>query len=50
MEASSKLVPTGPPEKSEGTEAIGAQLLAEAFKKQVRKKISCIIMFNGNLI
>jgi hypothetical protein len=40
MEASSKVVPTGPPEKSpEGEVAIGAQLLADAFKKQVRKKL-----------
>ena len=39
MEASSKVVPTGPPEKSGGSEAMGAQLLAEALKKQVRKKI-----------
>ncbi len=38
MEASSKTYVGGAPEKSEGSEVMGAQLLAEEFKKQVRKK------------
>jgi len=39
MEASSKTYVGGAPEKSsEGSEAMGAQLIAEELKKQVRKK------------
>jgi len=38
MEASSKTYVGGAPEKSsDGSEAMGAQLIAEEFKKQVRK-------------
>jgi hypothetical protein len=41
MEASTKTYVGGAPEKSsEGNEAMGAQLIAEELKKQVRKKSS----------
>jgi hypothetical protein len=40
MEASSKTYVGGAPEKSsEGSEIMGAQLLAEEFKKQVRRNL-----------
>ena len=39
MEASSKTYVGGAPEKSaEGTEVVGAQLIAEELKRQVREK------------
>lgn len=39
MEASSKTYVGGAPEKADGgTEAVGAQLIAEEFKKQVQRK------------
>lgn len=39
MEASSKTYVGGAPEKSsEGNEAVGAQLIADELKKQVREK------------
>jgi len=47
MEASSKTYVGGAPEKSsEGNEAMGAQLIAEELKKQVRKKKS--LFFHRN--